>query len=46
MGFIGFIVLGENLFGVLQQRVPEFYTRISQNKWGWGIGAWFIGNRL
>jgi hypothetical protein len=26
--------------------VPEFYRNIQANKWGWGMGAWFIGNTM
>jgi formate/nitrite transporter FocA (FNT family) len=46
MGFIGVIVAGDQLFQTLGQPVPEFYDRIKANKWGWGMGAWFLGNTL
>eukprot|EP00347_Sterkiella_histriomuscorum_P011547 403372038 len=46
MGFILFIFMGDALFRALNKPVPELYTRISQNKWGWVIGTWFIGGQL
>lgn len=46
MGFIGIVVAGDQLFQTLGQPVPEFYERIKANKWGWGMGAWFLGNTL
>ncbi len=44
MGFLGFIIAGENLFQVLGRPLPAFYTQIQGNKWGYGMGAWFVGN--
>ena len=46
MGFLGLIIAGENIFQVLGQPLPAFLSQIQGNKWGFGMGAWFIGNQL
>ena len=44
MAFIMFIVMGEYLFSALNMPVPAFYQKIQQNKWAFGLAAFFIGN--
>lgn len=46
MGFLGLIIAGENIFQVLGQPLPAFLSQIQGNKWGFGMGAWFIGSQL
>jgi hypothetical protein len=46
MGFLGFVIAGENMFQVLGRPLPEFYTQVAVNKWSYGMGAWFLGNQL
>ena len=46
MGFIAFIVAGQQIFQAIQQPLPAFYHRVAENKWQWGMGVWFIGNQV
>ncbi|CDW88939.1 selenoprotein t [Stylonychia lemnae] len=46
MGFILFIFVGDSIFRALNKPVPAFYQRISENRWTWVIGAWFIGAQV
>jgi hypothetical protein len=46
MGFLGFVIAGENMFQVLGRPLPEFCTQVVVNKLSYGMGAWFLGNSL
>ena len=46
LGFIGFIIAGENVLMAINQPVPAFYYTVAESKWKWGIGAWFLGNQI
>lgn len=43
-GFMIFVMMGEPIFTALGRPVPQFYEKIKQNKWMYGIGTFFIGN--
>lgn len=48
MGGFAFVIFGERIFEMLGYAAPpEFYQQnVQQNKFGVGVGVWFVGNFL
>jgi len=43
-GFILFIAFGDQLFQSFQVQPPQFYQKIKESSWTYGIMAFFVGN--
>jgi len=46
MGFTLFIIFGSQIFAGIGMPVPGFYNKIQENKWMFGISAFFLGGQL
>lgn len=46
MGFILFVIFGEQIFRAINRPIPGFYQKIQENKWMWCMGTFFIGNQI
>ncbi len=47
MGFVILLIFGTNIFSALGFREPpEWYKKIAENKWMFGIGVFFVANMV
>mmetsp|Transcript_39569 Transcript_39569/g.112225 ORF Transcript_39569/g.112225 Transcript_39569/m.112225 type:complete len:138 (+) Transcript_39569:337-750(+) len=46
MGLLALTIAGDKIFPWIGLEEPEFYQTVKQNKFGYSMGVWFIGNTI
>lgn len=46
MGLLALTFAGDKIFPWLGMEPPEFYASVQQNKFGYAMAVWFIGNAV
>ena len=46
MALIALAVAGDKICEMLDMKTPDFYERVKQNKFGYVMAVWFVGNAI